>query len=788
MRRLAGLSVAAPITVPEVPISNTDNSIPDEADEPAVAEPDIPKVQEHQKTRDDRNASIKCTLCSMSIFQKEWSQHLYDPGHARRARILTYHQALQAGVHNDTGINIVTGDLDFGIVELDSLAEWPIREDSFYVQVDEPGYRITRIRMTSRHGRFADFRDLSFQVRFTNPVPLQPGITYSLKVTFDPKGNRGRHEDQVEFTFDSPSKGLEFTLIRGVKAIVAVSAHHEQLAPLGPYVRPPRRAREYKSFIADGIKPSNFERQKTAFRVPFPEFQIPPELSKIFGRGSAEQQIQTVANMFPSGLGHATYPEFWRVLLWLEEYQAQKDMENYDQTDVQFSVKLRRNYLDNPPQLQAVTAIARLPPGGIPFIIFGPPGTGKTVTLVEAILQVLHRFDSSRILVCAPSNNAADIITDRLRMHLHPTHLFRLNAPSRAKELPRVPDNHFTHILVDEAGQASEPEVMIPIKLTAGPRTTVVLAGDPKQLGPVIRSSVAKHLGLERSYLERLMSMPMYEVKANRGATFVKLVKNWRSNLAIIDFPNWKFYEGELEECAPPSVSQLFIGWRGLPNPEFPVIFHAIKGRDLREVSSPSWFNIEEASAVWYYVRDIRCDPSLSLEDEHIGVIAPYQAQVRKIRTILGVDFPEVKVGTAEEFQGDERHAIIVSSVRSSLDFVEFRSPSYVGVPMTRAKSILVVIGDPDVLGLDPLWRQFLNYIYENGGWRGVRIPWDPAQDVVTDSSANEDLPYDAEMRAKSEQDLRDLVTRASTTGLGTLDEADGLEADADKHWYQDES
>ncbi|KAG8993203.1 hypothetical protein FRB90_000747 [Tulasnella sp. 427] len=320
MRRLAGLSIAAPIRVPEVPLSNTDNSIP-EADEPVVVEPDIPEVPEHRPTRNESNASIKCTLCNMFVFQKEWSQHLYDPGHARRARILTYHQALQAGVHDNIGINIVTGDLDFGIVELDSLAEWPIREDSFYVQV---------CRLSGS------------EVRFTNPVPLQPGITYSLKVTFDPKGkvsenrtpmieltlkllkgNRGRHEDQVEFTFDSPSKGLEFTLVRGVKAIVAVSAHHEQLAPLGPYVRPPRRAREYKSFIADGIKPSNFERQKTAFRVPFPEFQIPPELHKLFGHGTVEQQTQIVTDMFPSGLGHATYPEFWRVLLWLEEYQAQ---------------------------------------------------------------------------------------------------------------------------------------------------------------------------------------------------------------------------------------------------------------------------------------------------------------------------------------------------------------------------------------------------------------------------------------------------------------------------------
>lgn len=60
---------------------------------------------------------------------------------------------------------------------------------------------------------------------------------------------------------------------------------------------------------------------------------------------------------------------------------------------------------------------------------------------------------------------------------------------------------------------------MVPIKLNAGPRTSIILAGDHKQLGPIIRSSVAGQLGLDRSYLERLMSLPMYQVKEYRGAT-----------------------------------------------------------------------------------------------------------------------------------------------------------------------------------------------------------------------------------------------------------------------------
>jgi helicase MOV-10 len=45
---------------------------------------------------------------------------------------------------------------------------------------------------------------------------------------------------------------------------------------------------------------------------------------------------------------------------------------------------------------------------------------------------------------------------------------------------------------------------------------------------------------------------------------------------------------------------------------------------------------------------------------------------------------------------------------------------------MTRAQALLIVIGDPNVLSLDPLWRGFLNYIFNNGGWTGRPQPnWD---------------------------------------------------------------
>lgn len=45
-------------------------------------------------------------------------------------------------------------------------------------------------------------------------------------------------------------------------------------------------------------------------------------------------------------------------------------------------------------------------------IVHGPPGTGKTTTLVEAIYETLHR--ENQVLVCAQSNTAVDWISEKL--------------------------------------------------------------------------------------------------------------------------------------------------------------------------------------------------------------------------------------------------------------------------------------------------------------------------------------------------------------------------------------
>ncbi|EFQ26319.1 uncharacterized protein GLRG_01463 [Colletotrichum graminicola M1.001] len=65
-------------------------------------------------------------------------------------------------------------------------------------------------------------------------------------------------------------------------------------------------------------------------------------------------------------------------------------------------------------------------------LIHGPPGTGKTHTLIELILQLI-KLDL-RILVCGPSNISVDNIVERLAPHKIP--ILRLGHPARL--LPSV--------------------------------------------------------------------------------------------------------------------------------------------------------------------------------------------------------------------------------------------------------------------------------------------------------------------------------------------------------------
>ncbi len=407
------------------------------------------------------------------------------------------------------------------------------------------------------------------------------------------------------------------------------------------------------------------------------------------------------------------------------------------------------------------------------------------MTLVESILQTVRAKGSdksSRVLVCCPSNQATDLILQRLSPYLQPNEMIRILAFSRDRQtVPSdilkyahysdeedgfviPPENvvkqkrvvcvtistgaklpfhnilgHFSHVFIDEAGHAMEPEIIScfakSIKISDGEPPAIVLAGDPKQLGPIIRSSIAKSFGLEKSLLERLHQRLEAENLENNTEIMTKLIRNYRSHPTILKCPNERFYGGDLMASADPFVNKNLEQWEHLPKPKskFPIIFHGVQGEDKREGNSPSWFNSSECAIVREYVdKLVKCTKKNKVKPEEIGIISPYHKQVQKIGMLLRAhNYGDCKVGSVEEFQGSERRVIIISTVRSSVGYLKFdnnhklgfvSNPKRFNVAITRAQALLIVIGNPHVLIQDPVWRSFIEYTIGAGGYTGCEF------------------------------------------------------------------
>lgn len=445
---------------------------------------------------------------------------------------------------------------------------------------------------------------------------------------------------------------------------------------------------------------------------------------------------------------------------------------------------------NNPEQCAAIQHIVAGTTKPAPYLVFGPPGTGKTITLVEAISQLNRALPASHILACAPSNSASDLLCERLLVHVDPHCVYRLYASSRnpntvPKDLLKrcnwdasqdsfvfpekevlmkysvivttlvtagrlvsggIPAGHFTHVFVDEGGQAIEPECIIAIAGVLQPESgQLVLAGDPQQLGPILRSPLALQYGLGLSLLERLMRDNVLYQKTQAGGHFdsrfvTKLLRNYRSHPAILKVPNELFYDNELKIFADKIQREMFCNWEHLPQKGFPVIFHGVMGKDEREANSPSFFNVSEIEVLVDYLTKLMQTqgkkglPKLLPKD--IGIISPYRKQVEKIQKALKSvkelskwnDLKELKVGSVEEFQGQEKKVILVSTVRSSAHYVKMDQDFNIGflsnekrfnVAMTRAKALLIVVGNPVILNKDPTWEKFISYCVKEKGYTG---------------------------------------------------------------------
>jgi len=394
----------------------------------------------------------------------------------------------------------------------------------------------------------------------------------------------------------------------------------------------------------------------------------------------------------------------------------------------------------------------------LPHLLWGPPGTGKTTTVVHTIVAILQKQAFAKILVTAPSNPAADLLCERLAgLGVKQSEMLRLVAANRDPRLlpnavkgftkadakcfivpplqelqgkrvvvstctsasyirssfeKRSTKGWFTHVIVDEAAQAMEAEVLVPLTLcVTGGR--LFLAGDFKQLGPVIRSPVALKFGLGVSLMERIVQC----IGIDHSRVFA-LLKTYRAHPSILSLYNKTVYAGVLQCCSPPSSYDM-EGWqecpRGPRGKAHPIIFHHCKGQESRSKESPSWQNEDEVGIVKQYLCKL---VAYGVEPEDIGIISPYHKQCQRLRYACLGENLDVEVGTTELFQGREKRVIIISTVRSreqgevknDIRFTLGFLGNYkrTNVAISRARSLLIVVGNLSLLSSDATWHHVI--------------------------------------------------------------------------------
>lgn len=90
------------------------------------------------------------------------------------------------------------------------------------------------------------------------------------------------------------------------------------------------------------------------------------------------------------------------------------------------------------------------------------------------------------------------------------------------------------------------------------------------------------------------------------------------------------------------------------------------------------------------------------------------------------------KVGTVEMFQGQERMVIIISIVRSSSASAREKDKKFhlgflatkerTNVALSRAKALLIIVGDPSTMLLNGKWKRVLSYAVSSNNYLGCNV------------------------------------------------------------------
>lgn len=432
-----------------------------------------------------------------------------------------------------------------------------------------------------------------------------------------------------------------------------------------------------------------------------------------------------------------------------------------------------RNQQLNESQQGAIAAITQNEPI---TIVHGPPGTGKTTTLIEAIQQLI--IAGEKVLVSAPSNTAVDNIAKGLirqgvkvlrvgntskvdeTIFSH-TPEGRLSNSKQQKEIKqlKIRAEEFRKMSLKykrSFGKAEREQRNLLFKEVKNIRTEIkkLRAYNEEKLYAEAEVIAGTPIGLYDADIDRLHFQTLVIDEAGQcieplawcifplAEKIVLAGDHWQLPPTVLsnEAARLGFNRSVLEVAIEHSenvfllntqyrmrltiagfssnyfYNSLLITAPHLNNTGVHLTFIDTAGSGYNEkhgADGTSLQNEGELSIVQKLFETESLDPLTT------AFISPYSGQVAAAKEI----FPkQLRISTIDSFQGQEKETIIVSLVRSNDDgdigfLKDYRR---MNVAITRAKEQLFIIGDSATIGADAFYNAFLTYIEQNGNYRTV--------------------------------------------------------------------
>ena len=427
----------------------------------------------------------------------------------------------------------------------------------------------------------------------------------------------------------------------------------------------------------------------------------------------------------------------------------------------------------NQSQQQAVAAITQ---NEKITIVHGPPGTGKTTTLVEAIVQMVKAGE--KILVSAPSNTAVDNIAKGL--------IAQSLQVLRVGNTSKVDETIFQHTPEGKLNNSKQLKEIKQLKIRAEEFRKMALKykrsfgkAEREQRNLLfkevkdIRTEIKKLQAYneEKLYTEAevILGTPvgLYDAKINHLSFHTLLIDEAGQciePLAWTIFPLAKKYvlAGDHFQLPPTVLSneaarlglnksileisiatadsifllntqyrmrEAIAGFSSnyfyngllqtaahLANNNTHITFIDTAGSGYNEVHGSDGSSLQNEGELQIVQKLLETE---ALDLLHTAFISPYAGQVAAAKELLP---KQIRISTIDSFQGQEKEIIILSLVRSNDDgeigfLKDYRR---MNVAITRAKEQLFVIGDSATIGADAFYNSFLTYIEKCGTYRTV--------------------------------------------------------------------